>query len=231
MRLPGKVASSAVISEVSLVASLASSEPGSSDSVGVVALGQPVSQLEGVGQVAVVAQGDAAGRGRAEGRLGVLPDARAGGRVAAVADRQVARAASSGVDSSKTWETRPMSLKTMICDALADRDAGGLLAAVLQRVEAEVGELGHLLAGGPDTEDTAGVLGSAVVGVEVVVQPTVCSWHCLMVARQTPETRPHRAAGRRTLLDVRNASPCRSARGGYALTESGSWSRRRPDLG
>ena len=54
--------------------------------------------------------------------------------------------------------------------AVADRDAGRLLAAVLERVEAEVGELGDVLAGGPDAEDAAGVLGSAVLGVEVVRQ-------------------------------------------------------------
>ena len=52
--------------------------------------------------------------------------------------------------------------------------------AVLQGVQAEVGELGHFLAGGPDAEHPAGVLWSAVVGVEVVVQQTVCAWHCLM---------------------------------------------------
>jgi hypothetical protein len=42
---------------------------------------------------------------------------------------------------------------------VADGDPGRLLAAVLQRVQAEVGELGHLFAGGPHPEDAAGVLG------------------------------------------------------------------------
>ena len=42
--------------------------------------------------------------------------------------------------------------------------------AVLQRVEPEVGELGDVLAGGPDAEDAAGVLGSAVLRVEIVGQ-------------------------------------------------------------
>ena len=50
-------------------------------------------QLGGVDQVAVVAERDAgAGRGVAEHRLGVLPGGGAGGRVAAVADGDVARA-------------------------------------------------------------------------------------------------------------------------------------------
>ncbi len=47
--------------------------------------------------------------------------------------------------------------------AVAHRDAGRLLPAMLKRVEAEVGELGDLLAGGPDAEDSAGILGCAVV--------------------------------------------------------------------
>ena len=62
--------------------------------------------------------------------------------------------------------------------AVADRDAGRLLAAVLQGVEAEVGELGDVLARGPDPEDAAGVLGSAVLGVEVVGQATISATAC-----------------------------------------------------
>ena len=54
---------------------------------------------------------------------------------------------------------------------------GGLLAPVLQGVQAEVGELRDLLARRPDTEDAAGVLGSGVVGVEVVRQPSVTARH------------------------------------------------------
>ena len=81
-----------------------------------------------------------------------------------------------------------MSLNTMIWVPVADRDPGRLLAAVLQGVEAEVGELGHLLAGGPDTEDATGVLRSAVVGVEVVVQPAVTTWHCLMLSGYRTDT-------------------------------------------
>ena len=61
--------------------------------------------------------------------------------------------------------------------AVADRDAGRLLAAVLQRVEPEVGELGDVLAGGPDSEDAAGVLGSAIVWVEIVGQTPISARH------------------------------------------------------
>ena len=98
--------------------------------------------------------------------------------------------------------------------AVADRDPGGLLAAVLQGVEAEVAELGHLLARGPDPEHATGVLRAAVVGVEVVVQATICAssrrracgdtsrrrarwvWHCLMLSRRRHGSRPDGAVPR-----------------------------------
>ena len=48
--------------------------------------------------------------------------------------------------------------------AVADRDAGRLLAAVLECVETEVGELGDLFSRRPDAEDAAGVLRARAVG-------------------------------------------------------------------
>jgi hypothetical protein len=63
--------------------------------------------------------------------------------------------------------------------AVADRDAGRLLATVLQSEEPEIGELGHLFPGRPDSEDTAGVLRAAFLGVEIVGQPAVASGHLL----------------------------------------------------
>ena len=59
--------------------------------------------------------------------------------------------------------------------AVADRDARRLLPAVLQRVEAEVGELGDVLARSPDAEDAAGVLRALVLGVEGGGEPTVAA--------------------------------------------------------
>jgi hypothetical protein len=81
--------------------------------------------------------------------------------------------------------------------AVADRDAGRLLAAVLQGVEAEVGQLRDLLAGSPDAEDTAGILRALVVGEEVVGQVSVASGHtsslrnvggCLAPTLSAPQT-------------------------------------------
>ena len=48
--------------------------------------------------------------------------------------------------------------------AVADRDTGRLLATVLEGIQPEVGELGDVLSGGPDSEDTAGILGSSSCG-------------------------------------------------------------------
>ena len=67
--------------------------------------------------------------------------------------------------------------------AVADRDAGRLLAAVLEGVEPEVGELRDLCrigprpVAGPDAEDTTGVLGSPVLRVEVESEPSVATGH------------------------------------------------------
>ena len=78
--------------------------------------------------------------------------------------------------------------------AVADRDAGGLLAAVLQGVEPEVGELGDLLAGGPDAEDAAGVLRALLAGEQVVVEPSVATWP---VSHRGPDTDGYRGRRRR----------------------------------
>ena len=57
--------------------------------------------------------------------------------------------------------------------AVADRDAGRLLPPVLQRVQAEVGELGDFLARRPDAEHTARVPRRPVPGIDVMGQPAI----------------------------------------------------------
>ena len=61
--------------------------------------------------------------------------------------------------------------------AVADGDAGRLLATVLQGIQTEVGELGDVLSGGPDSEDTTGILGSSVLWVEIVGQKPISARH------------------------------------------------------
>ena len=53
--------------------------------------------------------------------------------------------------------------------ALAAGDAGRLLAAVLERVEREVGQPGHIVAGGVDPEDPALVAGAVAICNAIVV--------------------------------------------------------------
>jgi len=52
--------------------------------------------------------------------------------------------------------------------AVAYRDAGRFLTAVLQRVQAEVGELGDFLTRGPHPENPAGILRSTLPGERFV---------------------------------------------------------------
>jgi hypothetical protein len=97
-----------------------------------------------------------------------------GGGVTRVADREVAL---ERLERGVVEDLRDQAHVLVDQDlaAVADRDAGRLLAAVLQRVETEVAELRHLFAGGPDPEDTASILGTLVQRVERCGEPTVAA--------------------------------------------------------
>src|SRR5262249_9184856 len=111
---------------------------------------------------------------------GVLPDARSGRGVAAVADRDVpAQRVEHGLFEDLGHQAHV--LEDDDPRTVADRDAGRLLAAMLQGVQAEVGELADLLVRCPDAEDPAGVLGASIPGVEVVAQPSVSARHMASV--------------------------------------------------
>ena len=168
----GRLASSVVTSAVSEVVA------GSVEA----ALGDLAGQLGGVDQVAVVGQRDrrAGGRGPDRG-LRVFPGRAAGGGVPGVADRQVAAQAG----QRRLVEDLGDQAEILVdhhAGAVADRDAGGFLAAVLECVEPEVGELRDLFPGRPDTEDAAGILRAGLLGVEIVGQPAVASGHLLLLA-------------------------------------------------
>ena len=107
--------------------------------------------------------------GAAERGLGVLPRRAAGRRVARVADRDVAaQRGQGGLVEDLRHEAHVLVDEDLL--AVGGRDAGGLLTAVLQRVEPEVGQLGDVLARGPDAEDAAGVLRALLAGKEVMGQ-------------------------------------------------------------
>ena len=120
-------------------------------------------QLGGVDEVAVVPQREAgAGRGGAERRLGVLPGGGARRRVPGVAHGEVAAQGRERL-LVEDLADQPEVLEDHDLATVADGHARGLLAAVLQGEEPEVGELRDLLAGRPDAEDAALLLGPLVV--------------------------------------------------------------------
>ena len=120
-------------------------------------LGSELAQLDRVGEVAVVAQGERARGGGAERRLGVAPHVRAGRRVADVAQGDVAAQALQGLLGE---HLRHEALILIHEDLLAIRcrNTGALLAAVLQGIEGEVGQAGNVLARGPHSEDAAVIM-------------------------------------------------------------------------
>ena len=131
------------------------------------ALAQLVVELDRVGQVAVVGERDLAAV-VAPDRLRVLPRAAAGGRVADVADRHVA------VERAQLLLVEDLGDEPGVAQggdvaALAGGDPGRLLAAVLERVEREVGEPGDVVAGRVHAEDAALVARAVAIGNAVVV--------------------------------------------------------------
>ena len=127
--------------------------------------GELVVQLDGIDQVAVVRQRDGAAVVAVD-RLRVLPAAGAGRRVAHVADRHVAGERLEAALVEHLGDQPQLALGRDVA-ALAGRDAGRLLAAVLERVEREVGEPGNVELGGVDTEYPALVAGTVTFAREI----------------------------------------------------------------
>ena len=142
-----------------------------------------------------------------EGGLGVLPRRPAGGGVAGVADGDVpAQRAERALVEDLADQPHVLVDEDLL--AVGRRDAGRLLPAVLQRVEAEVGELGDLLARGPDAEDTAGVLRCLVSeggGVEIVRESSVSASH-VSVSHRGKADRPGCGQRRRSASTARSAA-------------------------
>ena len=117
------------------------------------ALDQLGVQLDRVDQVAVVGEGDLAAV-RAPDGLRVLPAAGAGGRVADVPDRHVTR---QGEELLLVEDLAHQAQVAQGHDVAVARagDARGLLAAVLERVEREVGQPRNVVLGRVYPEDPA----------------------------------------------------------------------------
>ena len=100
-------------------------------------LDQPAAQQHGVGEVAVVADGEAAEGEVGEQRLDVAQHAGAGGRVAGMADRGVAgQALDHRAAAERVADQADRAVAVEVRAVEAD-DAGRLLAAMLQRVQAQ----------------------------------------------------------------------------------------------
>ena len=121
-----------------------------------------VAQLGGVDEVAVVPEGDHVAVAAAHQRLRVLPVARAGGGVAHVADGVLAAEAREHLlvehlaDEAQVLDDRDLAV-------VAHGDAGALLAAVLQGVEAEEGQARDVAPRRVDAEDATAVVEAIVV--------------------------------------------------------------------
>ena len=99
-----------------------------------------VAQLAGVHQVAVVADRELTVHAVDDDRLRVRELALAGGRVAHVADGEIARQARERLRVERLVDV-PHRLAVTDLDAVGRGDARALLSAMLQRVQAEVGEV------------------------------------------------------------------------------------------
>jgi hypothetical protein len=113
-----------------------------------------VAHVAGVGQVAVVTERDGAGAAMVDERLGVRPQRRARGRVAGVADRNIAR------KRLQLFLVEDLRDKAHVANdrqppVVGDGDAGGLLPAVLEREEREIGDARDVALGRADAEDAA----------------------------------------------------------------------------
>ena len=100
--------------------------------------------VRAVGEIAVMADGEAAGVELGEQRLHVAQDGLAGGRIAHMADRGVAGQAVDHLAARKGVADQAETAFGMEALAVEGDDAGGLLAAVLQRVQAERRDRGRV---------------------------------------------------------------------------------------
>src|SRR5580693_4286906 len=97
--------------------------------------------LGGIGEIAVVAEGDFALVAIDHDGLRVEKSFIAGGRIARVADRKVSRQLSEHAGLKDFFDVAHGAMQEEIC-AVARNDACGFLAAMLERIKAQIGEIG-----------------------------------------------------------------------------------------
>ena len=111
-------------------------------------------QLDGVDEVAVVAERELAAVGAVHG-LGVVPAVGAGRRVAHMTDRDLAAERAQLLLVEDLVDETEVAQGHDVPAAICGGDAGGLLPAVLQCVQREVGEPRDFVAGSVDPEHAA----------------------------------------------------------------------------
>jgi len=121
---------------------------------------QAALKRDGVGEIAVVGQGE-----RAKSRifhhdgLRVADHAATGGGIAGVSDGDVP------AQRGDLFLTKDLADQTHLTvqeelPAIDDRDAGTLLPAMLQSEEAEIGDTGNILSGSVDAKDATRLMGT-----------------------------------------------------------------------
>src|ERR671910_699745 len=165
------------------------------------AAGKRLGQDGGIGQVAVVGQGDPAPGGVGlKRRLGVLPAGAAGGRVAGVADRQVPLEGGQRRLVEKLADQAHL-LVDEDAPAVGDGHAGRLLATVLEGVKPVEDEVGDLLPRSPHPEDPTRL--AWMVGVEHVPPGPNSGPSGGVGERSDRSTGPRRSGGRPDALVAR----------------------------
>ena len=155
-------------------------------------LGELVVELDRVGQVAVVREGQLAAV-VAPDRLRVLPGAPAGRGVADVADRHVAGERPQLLLVEDLGDEPELTQRGDVA-ALAGGDPRRLLAAVLERVEPEVGEPRDVAAGRVHAEDPALIARAIAIGNVESRVGHVCR-RCLNLWRSNGRAGPQPADG------------------------------------
>ncbi len=117
-----------------------------------------VAQRGGVGQVAVVRDGDLAARAIHRERLGVAEIGRAGGGITRVADGAVADEVVENLRIVENLRHEAHAVVFVKFPVVASDDAGAFLAAMLQRVKAEVSQFGGVRMA-ENAEDSAVMFG------------------------------------------------------------------------
>ena len=101
-------------------------------------------QREPIGQIAVMGDREAAGLEFGEQRLDIAQHGLAGGGIADVADRGTPRQAVDGRGLGEVIADQPLAALRMEPGAVESDDAGGLLAAMLQRMQPERDDRGGI---------------------------------------------------------------------------------------